>query len=132
MAGILTRPAGRWPGVRVASLLPGRAVAAEREDLLDPARAVREPDRGRQDARQELDPLRVGVRLPRGRVLAALCRCELGSGRVHGGPQRRATRCDVAVAAEARLERALERGAGQLPEVLVHLVDAASCVAAAD
>ena len=71
-----------------SGLLPRRAVPAERDHLLDPARAVRVADRRRQQPGRELDPLRVRVRRPGVRVLGALRRRELLAGGVERLPDR--------------------------------------------
>src|SRR5690349_23433388 len=82
---------GSWERQRAAPMnlavgLP--AVTLERDDLLDAARPVRVPDGGRQQARSELDPLRVGVHEPAGDV-AALRGGDLVAGLLEGLPDRR-------------------------------------------
>src|SRR3954454_20621892 len=79
----------------------------ERDDLLDPARAVGVTDRRGQQPRNELDALRVRIGRPRARVVGALSRGQLVARGVHRRPQRGTAGGEIAVAAEPRLEGAL-------------------------
>src|SRR3954447_646569 len=95
-------------------------VAAARDHLLNPARAVGVADRRGQQAGDELDPLGIGVGRPCRRIRRPLRRSQLVAGGVEGGPQRVTAGREVAAAAEARLERSAEVLPQELAQILVH------------
>src|SRR4051794_32259540 len=104
-------------------LLANRPVAAERDHLLDPGRAVRVADRRLEQPRRELDALGVRVGGPGRGVVGPLRRGQLVTRRVDCRPQRCAAGGEVAAAAEARLERATQVLPQELAQILVDEID---------
>src|SRR4029079_3991329 len=96
------------------------SVSLELDDLLYAARAVRVAHGERQQPREELDPLRVRVRSPRGRI-RALPRAEVHAGSLESRPERRPADVDVPRAAIAVGERTPDLFAHERPQVLVQV-----------